>query len=67
MATEDDDVEFRRHAAAVFDDITAADHISRALIQGLQPHAVVACTLAVDEVYDQTPGPTAGAAVEAGR
>jgi hypothetical protein len=53
-----------RHAeylSSFFGAITDSDGTDRALLDRFAPFDVVPCTLEVDEVYDQTPGPTAGA------
>jgi len=44
-----------------FGDIEAADHFPRLLLDRHRPDAVVACRFVVEEVFDQTPGPHAGA------
>jgi len=58
--TEDDLELWRRNADGVFDDIETTDHIPRHLIERIRPWAVIACTVLVEELYDQTPGPGAG-------
>lgn len=63
--------------ASEIDERTAADYVDafaaaiervdgtpRALVERLVPTAFVACTLTIDEVFDQTPGPGAGAPVK---
>jgi hypothetical protein len=58
-------------AADYVDGFTAAvervDGTPRALIERLVPMAYVACTITIDEVFDQTPGPGAGASVTGSR
>jgi hypothetical protein len=44
-----------------FGDIEAADHFPRVLLERHRPDDVVACRFVVEEVFDQTPGPHAGA------
>jgi hypothetical protein len=52
-----------RYCAAFFADIEATDGQPRELLEQIVPAAYVACTVQVDALYDQTPGPGAGAAV----
>lgn len=40
--------------------VGATRGVSRALMEAHRPFAVFAMTIAVEEMYDQTPGPTAG-------
>ena len=58
----DDDL---ARSAAFCDDffgaVTATDNIDRALMARLVPADLWACTIELAEVYDQTPGPGAGA------
>jgi hypothetical protein len=57
----DDDLEvWRRNADGVFDDIESSDHIPRHLIERIRPWSIIVCTVQVEELYDQTPGPGAG-------
>ena len=57
----DDDL---RRSVAYCDDffgaVQATDNIDPALMQRLVPADLWACTIEIDEVYDQTPGPKAG-------
>ena len=62
-ATDEDRVRAARHNDAFFADVTATDGTPRALLDRLLPAAYAACVLEVAEVYDQTPGPGAGAPV----
>jgi hypothetical protein len=48
---------------AFFGDVAAVDGISSVLMQRLVPADLLACTVDVTEVFDQTPGPGAGASV----
>jgi hypothetical protein len=43
-----------------FADVLAVDLISQAMMERLVPDELVACTFAIVEAYDQTPGPGAG-------
>jgi hypothetical protein len=45
---------------AMFGDIVAADGFPRAVLERWRPAEVGACTVAVDAIFDQTPGPLAG-------
>jgi hypothetical protein len=51
------------HCHAVFTDISRVDHIVYGLASRMRPFGFVALELTIDEVYDQTPGPGAGAAI----
>ena len=53
----------RRHAEAMFDAIEEVDHIPRSLPARLLPAEMLEVTVAAEEVFDQTPGPGAGAPV----
>ena len=46
-----------------FADITEVDGTDRALLERLLPAGYVACEMVISELYDQTPGPKAGAKV----
>lgn len=48
-----------------FTDIVNSDQTDRALVERLTPAGYVACVAVIREVFDQTPGPKAGAAVRA--
>lgn len=63
-ATDDDEAKADRYADEFFTDIEATDGTARVLTERLRPTSYVACTVQVDEAYDQTPGPAAGAPVE---
>ncbi len=64
-ATGADRARAARYCDAFFADIEATDGEPRELLDQIVPAAYVACTVTVDALYDQTPGPGAGAAVEA--
>jgi hypothetical protein len=55
-----------RYRDAFFGDIHRVDGTPRALLDRLVPREYVACVAVVDEFYDQTPGPRAGARVGGG-
>ena len=58
------DVTVRERATELFvRDVNETDHTPRGLINGMVPKRFVAFTLDVEELYDQTPGPQAGATV----
>lgn len=65
--TADDEECSRRFCEAFFDDVRSADDIPRALMERLVPAELVACTVDVAELYDQTPGPGAGAPLAGSR
>lgn len=63
-ATTDEDLErCERHNAELFEDIFVTDHYPREYTERMEPPRYVVAVIAVDEVYDQTPGPGAGAPV----
>lgn len=47
--------------SSFFGAITDSDGTDRALLDRFAPFDVIPCIVEIDEVYDQTPGPTAGA------
>ena len=58
-----DDERVGRYVEAFFHDVETTDGTPRVVLDRLVPDAVVAFTIEVTEVYDQTPGPDAGRAV----
>lgn len=68
VAIDDADAEDRakvdRYCDDFFTDIEATDGTPRVLTERLRPAAYVACTVEIDEAYDQTPGPGAGSRVD---
>jgi hypothetical protein len=65
--TDADRERSQRYREAFFSDISLADGIDRDVIDRLAPRDVVRVVVAVEELFDQTPGPTAGAALPGGR
>lgn len=65
-ADADDLARCDRHNDELFADIEAADFYPRALTERMVPPGYLVAVVAVEELYDQTPGPGAGAQVEAG-
>ena len=59
-ATDHDRVRAARFADEFFGNINAVDGTPLDLLQSLRPPHFVACTVRVVEMYDQTPGPSAG-------
>jgi hypothetical protein len=51
----------RRYRDEFYGDVLAVDHAVRSLTERLTPADLVVCRFTVNEVFDQTPGPTAGA------
>jgi hypothetical protein len=49
-----------RYCDEFFNDVLEVDLISRTMMERLVPDELVACTFAISEAYDQTPGPGAG-------
>ena len=64
-ATEADVERAARYADAFFGDIERADGDAREVLERILPLGYVVCTVAIDELYDQTPGPGAGARIGA--
>jgi hypothetical protein len=60
-ATRADWERFRRHCEAFFHDVQVTDNIDRRSLERLLPDELVACQVLGTQVYDQTPGPGAGA------
>ena len=65
-ATGADRARAARYCDEFFTDIEETDGEPRALLDQIVPAAYVVCTMVVEAVYDQTPGPGAGAALRAG-
>jgi hypothetical protein len=64
-AGRDDMQRSARYCNAFFDDVAVVDSIPRHLMERMIPSTLVACEFDIVEVYDQTPGPNAGAPVAA--
>jgi hypothetical protein len=62
-ADDDDMQRSLRYCNAFFDDVAVVDSIPRYLMERLIPPTLLACEFDIVEVYDQTPGPNAGAPV----
>ncbi len=58
--TDDDLAKSEQYTNDFYDDIVSTDHIPRDLLERVRPREFVVCTVVVDELYDQTPGPRAG-------
>ena len=65
-ATDADRARARRYCDEFFADIAQTDGTERDLLERLVPADYAVCLVAVDEVFDQTPGPGAGAPLAAG-
>ena len=63
-AGERDRARAERYTAAFYDDVVHSDNTPRHLLERLTPDAFRTALVAVRELYDQTPGPDAGARVE---
>jgi hypothetical protein len=63
-ATDDDQAEVGRYCDAFFGVVTEVDGTDRRLLERLVPDDFIACTVVIDELYDQTPGPGAGAPLQ---
>ena len=61
--TSADRVRFEANCARCIQLLVEVDHAPADVVWRFVPSDVVACTMTVDEIYDQTPGPAAGAQV----
>jgi hypothetical protein len=61
MVTDEDRVRSARFCDEFFGAVAQVDGIRRQLMARLAPIDLLACTFDADEMYDQTPGPGAGA------
>lgn len=59
-ATDDERLRASRYVDAFATDIVETDGTPRAIVERMVPDGYRACTIAVTDLYDQTPGPTAG-------
>jgi hypothetical protein len=66
QATARDRAKVDQYCADFFGDIVATDHADPALPPRLRPRDFMACTVEVEDLFDQTPGPKAGSAVGTG-
>jgi hypothetical protein len=64
VATADDEAAATRYFARFFEDVHETDGVAWEVFSTMIPSGYVACLVEVDEVYDQTPGPGAGARLE---
>jgi Pyridoxamine 5'-phosphate oxidase len=62
--TTDDEERAERYIDEMTSIINEVDGTPRSQIGRLRPSGYVACTVTVDEFYDQSPGPRAGAAID---
>lgn len=65
-ATDDDLAAVVRFCASFFSVVEEVDGTERRLLELLVPTDFVACTVDVEDLYDQTPGPGAGAPLPEG-
>ena len=63
-ATPEDLERVDGHSHKVFTDISIVDQIPYDLIARIKPRSFIACEMTVIEIFDQTPGPGAGAAID---
>ncbi|HET7652086.1 MAG TPA: pyridoxamine 5'-phosphate oxidase family protein [Acidimicrobiales bacterium] len=66
-ATETDELTAAEYVDGFAAAVERVDGTPRTLIERLVPTAFVACTITIDDVFDQTPGPGAGASVTGNR
>jgi len=50
----------QRYADAFYSDVERTDNVPRELLDRMTPKEFLACTIEIEELYDQTPGPRAG-------
>jgi hypothetical protein len=62
-ATADDRIRFDAFCAGCIDILHRTEGTAEQVIRRLVPPGIVACEMAVEQVYDQTPGPEAGARI----
>jgi hypothetical protein len=62
--TDDDRARAARFADAFFGDIARTDGTDRRVLERMVPADYVACTITIEELFNQTPGPEAGAVME---
>jgi hypothetical protein len=62
-ATSEDEARAAQFCDDFFGDITAVDGIERRQLERMVPAGYVSCECIVEEVFDQTPGPAAGASL----
>jgi hypothetical protein len=65
-ATDLDTERSARYRDALFTAIETSERTPRELIEHVAPSAVIACTVRVHQLFDQTPGPGAGTPVGGG-
>ncbi len=61
--TAEDRACFARYCDDFFGAVESVDHFPRRLMERLAPVSLAAVEVAAEELYDQTPGPAAGAAL----
>ncbi len=64
-ATPDDHAAALAHMERFWDRVTFEDNVSRDVLARFTPVAYVTCTMHVEAMFDQTPGPRAGGVLEA--
>ena len=65
VLTAEDEARAGRYVESFFADVHAIDNVRWELFEHFMPSGYVACTFEAHERYSQTPGPGAGARVEA--
>jgi hypothetical protein len=63
-ATEFDEDRSAQYRDEFFRDVESTDRIGVDKMERIVPAALVACSVRVSELFDQTPGPSAGTRVE---
>ena len=63
-ATDVDEARAGRYVDEFFSDVSDVDGTPWELVERLEPAAYVPVIIEIDEQYDQTPGPCAGARLE---
>ncbi len=66
-ATDADRFRAAAYCSDFYSDIVQSDRYERSLLESWTPLDFVACTAITPELFDQTPGPQAGAPLQSGR
>jgi hypothetical protein len=62
-SNEADVAKAKQYTDAFYADVERTDNVPRELLNRMTPTEFLACTVQVEELYDQTPGPRAGCAL----
>lgn len=62
-SNEADLVKSQQYTEAFYADVERTDNVPRELLNRMTPTDFLACTIEIEELYDQTPGPRAGSSL----